>query len=182
MATYLCPRFGAPVPVWTGPTAGIEKTYFPFSKIFFVNTLSYRTHSVSKEEVQRKWYIVDAEGMTLGRLSSRIALVLRGKHRATYTPHTDCGDYVIVINADKVRLTGDKMQNKVYLTFSGYPGGQKQMTAHNVLQRKPIALIETAVRGMLPKNKLGRAMFKKLFAYAGSEHAHAAQQPEPFKF
>lgn len=147
-----------------------------------MNTLSYRTHSVSKEEVQRKWYIVDAEGMTLGRLSSRIALVLRGKHRATYTPHTDCGDYVIVINAEKIRLTGNKMQNKVYTSYTGYPGGQRHITANNLLQRRPIALIETAVRGMLPKNKLGRAMFKKLFTYAGAEHTHVAQQPEPFKF
>lgn len=147
-----------------------------------MNTLSYRTRSVSKDEVQRKWYVVDAEGETLGRLSTRIASVLRGKHRATYTPHDDCGDFVIVVNAEKVRLTGNKMTQKVYTTFSGYPGGQKQATADKVLQRRPEILIENAVRGMLPKNKLGRAMFKKMFTYVGPNHEHAAQKPEPFKF
>jgi large subunit ribosomal protein L13 len=147
-----------------------------------MDTLSYRTRTVREEDVKRTWYVVDAEGMTLGRLSSRIAHVLRGKHRPTYTPNMDCGDYVIVINAEKVRLTGNKMQNKVYTTFSGYPGGQKHTVAADLLRRKPTAMIEAAVRGMLPHTKLGRAMFKKLFTYAGSEHQHAAQKPEPFNF
>lgn len=144
--------------------------------------MSFKTEFAKKEEVEHKWYIIDAEGEVLGRLCSRIAMVLRGKNKPSYTPHVDCGDYVIVINADKVRLTGQKMNKKEYITFSGYPGGQKKRTARELLDKKPHALIENAVRGMLPKNKLGRAMFKKLFAYAGAEHPHQAQQPEPFNF
>ena len=147
-----------------------------------MNTLSYKTASAKKETVTRKWYVVDAEGETVGRLASKIASVLRGKHKPDYTPHVDTGDYVIVINADKVRFTGNKMSDKVYLRYSGYPGGQKAITAENLMAKKPNAVIETAIKGMLPKNKLGRAMFKKLFVYAGADHPHQAQKPEPFKF
>jgi len=147
-----------------------------------VDTLSYKTEFAKREDVEHKWYVIDAEGEVLGRLCSRVASVLRGKNKPSYTPHVDCGDYVIVLNADKVRLTGQKMNQKEYITFSGYPGGQKTRTAKELLTKKPHALIENAVRGMLPKNKLGRAMFKKLFVYEGEEHPHQAQQPEPFNF
>jgi len=147
-----------------------------------VNTLSYKTKSRRKEDVQRKWYIVDAEGEIVGRLASRIAHVLRGKHKPDYTPHVDTGDYVIVINAEKIRFTGDKMNTKEYQRYSGYPGGQKIKTAREVMAKNPIFILEKAVKGMLPKNKLGRMMFKKLFVYAGPEHKHQAQKPEEFKF
>lgn len=147
-----------------------------------MNTLSYKTESARKETVERKWYVVDAEGQTAGRLFSRIAHVLRGKHKPSFTPHVDTGDYVIVINADKIRFTGDKLQQKEYIHYTGYPGGQRRETAAHLLARKPEAVIENGVKGMLPKNKLGRAMIKKLFVYAGSEHPHAAQKPEPFNF
>lgn len=147
-----------------------------------MNTLSYRTVSAKKEEVERKWYIIDAEGEVVGRLSSRIAHVLRGKHKPSYTPHVDTGDFIIVINADKVRFTGSKWSQKEYLTYSGYPGGQKAILAKNLLVKKPYAIIENAVKGMLPKTKLGRAMVKKLFVYEGSEHPHQAQKPEKFIF
>jgi large subunit ribosomal protein L13 len=141
--------------------------------------LTQQTVSVRKEDVQRKWYIVDADGETVGRISSKIASVLRGKHKPTYTPHVDTGDYVIIINADKARFTGNKMAQKVYLTFSLHPGGQKSILAKDLLVKKPIKIMEEAIKGMLPKNKLGRAMYKKLFVYAGSEHPHIAQKPEP---
>lgn len=132
--------------------------------------------------MQRNWYVVDAEGQTAGRLFSRIASVLRGKHKPSFTPHVDTGDYVIVINAEKIRFTGNKLDQKVYLRYTGYPGGQRSETVRSLMERKPEAVIEKGVRGMLPKNKLGRAMIKKLYVYAGSEHPHAAQKPEPFKF
>jgi large subunit ribosomal protein L13 len=141
--------------------------------------LTQQTVSVRKEDVQRKWYIVDADGETVGRISTKIASVLRGKHKPTYTPHTDTGDYIIVINADKVRFTGNKMAQKVYLTFSLHPGGQKSILAKDLMVKKPIKIMEEAIKGMLPKNKLGRAMYKKLFVYAGAEHPHSAQKPEP---
>jgi large subunit ribosomal protein L13 len=144
-----------------------------------VNTLSYKTRSVKKEEVNRRWFVVDAEGQVVGRLCSRIATVLRGKHHPEYTPHVDTGDYVIVINADKVRFTGNKENSKKYQNYSGYPGGQKELSVTQVRDRKPQRIIEAAVKGMLPKNTLGNAMFKKLFVYAGTEHPHVAQKPEP---
>ncbi len=147
-----------------------------------MKTLSYRTKSANKQTVEQKWYIIDAEGEIVGRLASRIAHVLRGKHKPSFTPHVDCGDNVIVINAEKVRFTGNKMEQKEYITFSGYPSGQKRARAEEVLAKKPIYIIETAVKGMLPKTKLGRAMRKKLFVYEGGEHKHQAQQPEPFTF
>jgi len=147
-----------------------------------VDTLSYKTESAKKETIERKWYVVDAEGEVVGRLCSRIAHVLRGKHKPSYTPHVDCGDYVIVINADKVRFTGQKMDKKEYIRHSGYPGGQRRKTPRQMLEKKPEFIVEKAVKGMLPKNRLGRRMFKKLFVYAGAEHPHKAQKPEPFQF
>lgn len=147
-----------------------------------MDTLSYKTKSERKEDVQRNWYVVDAEGLPLGRISSKIATVLRGKHKPSYTPHVDCGDNVIVINADKVKLTGNKKARKVYITHSGYPGGQKQRTASEMLDKQPHRVVEIAVKGMLPKNKLGRAMIKKLFVYTSAEHPHGAQKPQPFQF
>lgn len=146
-----------------------------------VDTLSYKTKSLRKEDVERDWYIVDAEGETLGRLCSKIATMLRGKHKPSYTPHVDNGDNIIVINAEKVRLTGSKWSQKTYISHSGYPGGQKSITADNLVAKKPHAIVENAVRGMLPKNRLGRQMFKKLFVYAGAEHPHEAQQPKTLK-
>ncbi len=147
-----------------------------------MNTLSYKTVSANKETVERKWFIVDAQDQIVGRMCTHIAHMLRGKHKPSYTPHVDCGDNIIVINADKVRFTGAKWDQKTYLTFSGYPGGQKSRTAKEMREKKPHAVIENAVKGMLPKTKLGRAMVKKLFVYAGEEHPHAAQKPEELKF
>jgi large subunit ribosomal protein L13 len=144
-------------------------------------SLSYRTVSTRKEDTHaaRKWYIVDAEGETVGRICTKIAAVLRGKNKPTFTPHVDTGDYVIVINADKARFTGNKMAQKNYLTFSLHPGGQKSIAAKDLLVKKPTKIMEEAIKGMLPKNKLGRAMYKKAFIYAGAEHPHTAQKPEP---
>jgi len=147
-----------------------------------VDTLSYKTKSRRKEDVKHDWFIIDADGETLGRLSSRIASVLRGKHRPDYTPHVDCGDCVIVVNAEKIRYTGKKLDQKEYITYSLYPGGQKRIAAKDLLVKKPFAPIEIAVKGMLPKTKLGRAMVKKLFVYAGPTHPHHAQTPKPFNF
>ncbi|MCG8329844.1 MAG: 50S ribosomal protein L13 [Chitinophagales bacterium] len=143
-----------------------------------MDTLSYKTQSAKKEEVERKWYVIDAEGAVVGRLCTQVASMLRGKHKPSYTPHVDTGDNIIIINAEKVRFTGSKMEQKVYQSYSGYPGGQKERTAKEVLKKKPIMIVENAVRGMLPKNRLGRQMFKKLFVYEGAEHPHEAQQPE----
>jgi large subunit ribosomal protein L13 len=147
-----------------------------------VDTLSYRTQFENKETVVRKWWVVDANGQTLGRLSSRIAMILRGKHKSGFTPHCDCGDYVVIVNAEKVVLTGRKMDKKVYLTFSGYPGGQKQATASEILAKQPERLLENAIKGMLPKGRLGRAVINKLFVYTGSEHPHFAQKPQVLSF
>ena len=155
---------------------------FSTNKNKAVDTLSYKTESTRKEDVQRSWYVVDVEGETVGRIASRIAHVLKGKHKASYTPHIDTGDYVIVVNADKIRFTGNKWAQKNYLTYSGYPGGQKSKTAGEVRNSRPTQIIEKAVRGMLPKNRLGRQMFKKLFVYTGADHPHQAQKPETFKF
>ena len=144
-----------------------------------MNTLSYKTKSANKETVEQKWFVVDAEGKTVGRLCTQIAHILRGKHKPSYTPHVDCGDYIIVLNAEKVKFTGNKMNAKEYQTYSGYPGGQKIATAKEVLQKHPERIVEMAVKGMLPKNRLGRAMYKKLFVYTGDVNPHAAQQPQP---
>ncbi len=138
----------------------------------------YKTKSARKEDVVHAWWVIDAEDQPLGRMCSQIAHVLRGKHKPSYTPHVDCGDNVIVLNADKVRLTGDKMNAKKYLHYTGYPGGQRSVTAKQLVAKKPRALVEKAVKGMLPKNKLGNQMYKKLFVYAGEEHPHGAQKPQ----
>ncbi len=143
-----------------------------------MNTLSYKTKSERKEDVVRKWHLVDAEGEIVGRLSTKVAAILRGKHKPSYTPHIDTGDYVVIINAEKVRFTGSKMDQKEYIRYSGYPGGQKRRNAQEMLDKKPTAILEKSVKGMLPKNTLGRNMYRKLFVYAGSAHPHAAQKPE----
>lgn len=133
----------------------------------------------SKKDIERRWYVVDAEGQVLGRLATRIARVLRGKHKPTFTPFLDCGDHVVVVNADKIVLTGEKWNDKWYRRHSGYPGGLKEIRARRLLREHPTRLVESAVRGMLPKTSLGRQMGSKLRVYAGPEHPHAAQQPEP---
>lgn len=144
--------------------------------------LSFRTESANEKIVERKWHVIDATNQTLGRMSSRVASILRGKNKAYYTPHFDCGDYVVVINAGNVKLTGNKMEDKDYITYSGHPGGQKHEAAKELIQRRPTVMIERAVKGMLPKNRLGRAMIKKLFVYEGAEHPHKAQKPQELKF
>jgi len=140
-----------------------------------VKTLSAKSHAIVRE-----WFVLDAEGKTLGRMAARIATILRGKHKPIYTPHVDCGDFVIVVNADKVNVTGQKLDQKMYYRHSGYPGGLSEITLRKQLQIHPERVIEAAVRGMLPKNRLGRKMFKKLKVYAGPGHPHEAQQPKPF--
>ena len=136
------------------------------------------TTMLKKENVERKWYVIDAEGKNLGRMSSQIAAILRGKNKPTYTPHVDCGDYVIVVNAEKVVVTGKKRTNKIYKKHTGYPGGLREITFDKLQQKKPEEIIRHAVKGMLPDGKLGRQMFKKLKVYAGPVHAHEAQKPE----
>lgn len=136
------------------------------------------TYMAKADEIQRKWYVIDADGKPLGRLASEIAKILRGKNKPIYTPHVDTGDYVIVINAEKVMLTGNKLDKKMYRHHSLYPGGLKEMTYRQLMQKKPTMAVEHAVKGMLPHNSLGRKMAKKLHVYAGSEHKHQAQQPE----
>lgn len=147
-------------------------------KPVFMDTLSFKTVSANVNTVTKKWVIVDAEAKILGRLASEIARLLRGKHKPNFTPHVDCGDNVIVINADKIRLTGNKMLEKEYLRHSGYPGGQKSTTPRELLARTPEKVIEFAVKGMLPKNRLGSKMYTNLYVYAGSEHPHQGQSPE----
>jgi large subunit ribosomal protein L13 len=137
-----------------------------------------KTYSAKAETVERDWYLIDADGKTLGRLATEIARRLRGKHKAVYTPHVDTGDYIVVINAEKVKVTGNKAKNKMYYNHSGYMGGLKQINFEDLIQKAPERVIETAVKGMLPKNPLGRAMFRKLKVYAGAQHKHTAQQPQ----
>ena len=148
------------------------------TKLIKVNTLSYKTVSANKETVEKEWYIVDAKNVVLGRLASVVAIVLRGKHKPSFTPHVDCGDNVIVINADKIKLTGKKMSDKQYISHSGYPGGQRKQTPEDLLSKKPEAVVERAVKGMLPKSRLGSEMFRNLFVYAADTHPHEAQQPK----
>ena len=131
-----------------------------------------------KETVNRKWYVIDAENLPLGRVATKAANLLRGKHKVTFTPHVDCGDYVIIINADKVKLTGNKLDQKMYYNHSGFPGGLRERNAKTMIEKYPVEMVERAVKGMLPHNRLGRATGKKLFVYAGSEHKHSAQKPE----
>ncbi|MDO8546496.1 MAG: 50S ribosomal protein L13 [Nitrospirales bacterium] len=137
-----------------------------------------RTYSAKEADITRKWYVVDAEGKTLGRLATQVAIVLRGKHKPTFTPHVDTGDHVIVVNAEKIHLTGDKVRQKTYYRHSGYPGGLKSETVKDLLERKPYVIVERAIKGMLPKTKLGKQIGRKLNVYAGPTHPHKAQQPE----
>ena len=139
------------------------------------------TYMQRKEDLVRTWYVIDAEGLPLGRLATKVAHVLRGKHKPTFTPHIDCGDFVIVINASKVALTGDKLDKKIYYNHSGYTGGLRERTARVMKENYPIEMVERAIKGMLPKGRLGRQMYKKLFVYAGGEHPHVAQQPVELK-
>ena len=146
-----------------------------------MDSLSYKTISATAEGVTKEWYVIDATNEVLGRLASQIAKILRGKNKPCFTPHADCGDYVIVINAEKVKLTGKKMTDKVYVRHTGYPGGQRFATPADYLKRKPTFVVEKAVKGMLPKNRLGEALLKNLKVYAGAEHPHAAQNPKTIK-
>ena len=146
-----------------------------------MDSLSYKTISANASTVTKEWVVIDATNEVLGRLASQVAKILRGKNKPGYTPHVDCGDYVIVVNAEKVKLTGDKLTEKVYVRHTGYPGGQRFATAQDYLKKKPEFVIEEAVRGMLPKTRLGEAIFKNLKVYAGAEHPHAAQNPKAIK-
>jgi len=143
-----------------------------------VDTLSYKTVSANKATVQKEWILVDAKDEVLGRLASKVAKILRGKNKPSFTPHVDCGDNVIVINASQIKLTGNKMTEKQYVSHSGYPGGQKFISPEALLAKKPIAVVEKAVKGMLPKSRLGRDLFRNLFVYEGNEHAQEAQKPK----
>ncbi len=143
-----------------------------------MNTLSYKTVSANKETVQKEWFVVDAKDEVLGRLASKVAIVLRGKHKPSYTPHVDCGDNVIVINAEKVKLTGNKMSDKKYVRHTGYPGGQRIESPEDLMAKKPESIVEKAVRGMLPKSRLGSELFRNLFVVVGENHTHQAQQPK----
>jgi large subunit ribosomal protein L13 len=136
------------------------------------------TFMANPQNVERNWYVVDAEGKTLGRLASQIAAILRGKNKPTFTPHVDCGDFVVIVNAEKVHLTGKKLSDKMYRRHTGYPGGLKEINAQDLLRKRPTRALELAIKGMLPHNRLGRDMYRKLKVYAGPEHPHAAQQPE----
>ena len=147
-----------------------------------MSKLHFTTKHANEATVKRDWYVVDGTNQTVGRMCARIAAILRGKNKAYYTPHVDTGDYIIVINAEKVILTGDKINQKIYDHFTGYPGGLKEETASNLQKRRPEVMIERAVKGMLPKNRLGRKMYKKLYVYAGNQHPHTAQQPKELKF
>ncbi|MBI3882862.1 MAG: 50S ribosomal protein L13 [Sphingobacteriales bacterium] len=147
-----------------------------------MSKLHFTTKHANEATVTHNWYVVDGTNQTIGRICSKIAAVLRGKNKAYYTPHVDCGDFVIVINCEKMKLTGNKMDDKIYDTYTGHPGGRKEEVAKDLQKRRPEVLVERAVKGMLPKNRLGRKMYKKLFVYAGSNHPHTAQQPQTFNF
>jgi len=143
-----------------------------------MNTLSYKTISANKETVTKEWVLINAEDEVLGRLASKVAMILRGKLKPSFTPHVDCGDNVVIINAEKIKLTGKKLTDKVYLRHTGYPGGQRKSTPQELLAKNPRAVIESAVKGMLPKNRLGSDLFRNLYVYAGTTHPHEAQQPK----
>jgi large subunit ribosomal protein L13 len=147
-----------------------------------MSNLHFTTKHANAATVQHHWYVVDGANQTVGRMCAKIAAILRGKNKAYYTPHVDCGDYIIVTNCDKVVFSGNKLDEKIYDTYSGYPGGRKEETAKALMKRRPEVVIERAVKGMLPKNRLGRKMFKKLFVYTSAEHPHYAQQPKELKF
>ena len=146
-----------------------------------MDTLSYKTVSANKATVEKEWVVIDATDQVLGRLASRVAIILRGKHKPSYTPHVDCGDNVIIINAEKIRLTGKKLTDKLYVRHTGYPGGQRFATPKELLNRKPFAVVEHAVKGMLPKNRLGAQLYRNLHVFVGPEHTHQAQQPKEIK-
>jgi len=147
-----------------------------------VDTLSYKTISANKENANTQWFVIDAEGQRLGRLASNVAKLVRGKHKTNFTPHANCGDVVIVLNAEKIELSGDKWKNKTYIRHTGYPGGQRTATAEEVMAKNPIALVERAVKGMLPKNTLGRELYRSnLHVVAGNKHNHEAQKPTAIK-
>lgn len=143
-----------------------------------MDPISYKTKAVNKETAQKEWVLVDADAQTLGRLASQVAAMIRGKHKSSFSPHVDCGDNVIIINADKIRLTGEKWDKKQYISHTGYPGGQKTITSRKFKEKFPIRIVEHAVKGMLPKNRLGRKLFHNLFVYAGPQHDHVAQKPK----
>ena len=143
-----------------------------------MNTLSYKTVSANKETVNKEWLLVDADGQTLGRLSSKVAMLLRGKYKSNFTPHVDCGDNVVIINAEKIKLSGNKWNAKEYIRHTGYPGGQRSKTARQIFDQNPTILIEKAVKGMLPKNKLGSALYRNLYVYVGDKHNQEAQKPK----
>lgn len=143
-----------------------------------MDTLSYRTLSANSVTADKQWVLVDAEGQTLGRLASKVAKLIRGKHKPNYTPHVDCGDNVIVINAEKIVLSGQKMDEKTYIRHTGYPGGQRSLLAKQVMEKRPERLVEKAIKGMLPKNRLGRRLYTNLRVFVGPEHKHQAQQPK----
>ncbi|HPY82861.1 MAG: 50S ribosomal protein L13 [Bacteroidales bacterium] len=147
-----------------------------------MDTLSYKTKSANKATVQKEWYVVDATDQVLGRMCAQVAKVIRGKHKPSFTPHVDCGDKVIIINADKVKLTGNKMTDKTYVRHTGYPGGQRKTTPEELLEKHPARIVENAIKGMVPKNKLGRQILKNVFVYAGPEHSQDAQKPKELKF
>lgn len=147
-----------------------------------MSKLHFTTKHANEATVKHNWYVVDCTNQTVGRIASKIAAVLRGKNKAYYTPHVDCGDYVIILNAEKVTFTGNKLEQKQYINYSGYPGGKKEEAAQDLLRRRPEVVMERAIKGMLPKNKLGRKMIKKLFVYVGTAHPHTAQQPKELKF
>ena len=143
-----------------------------------MDTLSYKTKSANKNTVEKQWLLVDAEGQTLGRLASKVAKILRGKYKPNFTPHVDCGDNVVIVNAEKIQLSGNKWEDKTYTRYTGYPGGQRSTTARELLEKNPASIIEKAVKGMLPKNKLGAELFRNLRVYAGTDHDQEAQKPK----
>lgn len=143
-----------------------------------MDTLSYKTISANKASIDKTWVMVDADGQTLGRLASRVAILLRGKHKTNFTPHVDCGDNVIVINADKIKLSGNKWEDKSYIRYTGYPSGQRSLSANELFGKNPARLVEKSIKGMLPKNKLGASLFRNLTVVVGTSHAHEAQQPK----
>jgi large subunit ribosomal protein L13 len=160
--------------------AGIAVAFTKTNKT--MSKLHFTTKHANAATVQRQWFVVDGTNQTVGRVSARIAAILRGKNKAYFTPHVDCGDFVIITNAEKVVFTGNKASEKQYQNFSGYPGGLKEEAAQDLLRRRPEVVLERAIKGMLPKNRLGRQMYKKLFVYAGPNHPHSAQQPKELKF
>ena len=160
------------------PFLGTKNKCLTITKNLIVSKLSYKTVSANKNTVTKEWVLVDADGQTLGRIASGIAMLIRGKYKTNYTPHVDCGDNVVVINADKINLSGKKWDDKTYIRHTGYPGGQRSLTAIEMFDKDPTRLIEKAVKGMLPKNKLGSALFRNLYVYAGTEHQQTAQTPK----